>query len=404
MKLHLQHMYKLYIAILLLLTSCTEEITFETQALESALVVEATITNEEKSHVITLSRSYAFEAEGPIPETGAQVKIETSSGNILFEEEEPGRYVSANAFSAQPNESYELFITTSNGTSYASSTTQLTPATPIGELYAVRETTDMDEDGVSIKIDSYDPTGNSKFYRFEYEESYKIIAPKWDPEDLVVVDPMWPYCIVELVPKTEEKRTCYGSEISKKIIIGNTTELDEDRLDRFVVRQISNQNYIITHRYSILVRQFIQSQEAHSYYEALKEFNDEGSIFSQDQPGFFSGNISAVNNPSEKVIGFFEASFMSSERLFFDYEELFPNDPKPPYVSTCIEYRPVRDQGHPTDQCGSLINALLNYEIAYVRPSEEPETIYEGPYWMTPIVCGDCTILGSNVKPDFWID
>ena len=64
------------IAFISLLTfSCIEEIEFETETFESALVIEATITNEMKVHEILLSRTFRFEEDGPMPESGASVTI-----------------------------------------------------------------------------------------------------------------------------------------------------------------------------------------------------------------------------------------------------------------------------------------------------------------------------------------
>ncbi len=403
---HINTIYRLFLlfAIISVLGGCTEEISFKTENLESALVIEATITNEIKNHEILLSRTYKFEADGPIPEENATVVMVSESGTFNFTENESGKYVSTQSFSAQPGLDYVLKISTANGESYSSKPTRLTTTTDIGDLYAERRTNDTEEDGVSIFVDTYDPTGTSQYYRFEYEESYKVVAPKWRANDLVVIDPEWPACSVELVPKTDERRVCFATDTSNTLILGTTANLEEDRLSRFEVRRVNTDNYIIGHRYSILVRQYVQSNEAFSYFSNLQEFSESESLFSQVQPGFFSGNISSETNSEDKVIGFFELTYVSEKRIFFNYNDLFPGVDQPPYVSPCFEFAPVRDQGHPTDECGLLITALLNNEISYWMENPEPESIETGPYLMVPIVCGDCTELGSNVAPDFWVE
>ncbi|MBX2826746.1 MAG: DUF4249 domain-containing protein [Flavobacteriaceae bacterium] len=382
--------------------SCTEEISFETADLESALVIEAIITDEDKQHEILLSRTYEFEADGPTPETGATVTVESSAGTIVFEETENGRYVSESSFAAVPNVDYQLKIRTSDGKAYNSNNTQLTKQTDIGALYAERVVDDIGNDGVSIFVDSFDPEGESQFYRFTYVETFKVIAPLWRLEDLIVIDPTWPECSVELVNKEEEKRVCFRTESSTEIVLGNTTSLNEDRLERFQVRRINRDDYRITHRYSVLVRQFVQSREAYTYYETLQEFSGQGSIFSQSQPGFFDGNIVSESNSEEKVVGFFEVSHVATQRVFFNFRDLIPEGPLPPYVSACTEFAPPRDLGHPTDACGSLIFGLLNGEIVYTRDNPVPETTEVGPYFVAQTVCGDCTQLGTNVIPEFW--
>ena len=73
--------------------------------------------------------------------------------------------MSVAAFSAQPSIDYILNITTSNGRFYYSSPTVLTQTTQIDSFYAVRETTNDGINGMSMYLDSFDPTGNSKYYR-----------------------------------------------------------------------------------------------------------------------------------------------------------------------------------------------------------------------------------------------
>ncbi len=396
--------YNLFLLSLFLaiVSSCTEEIAFQTEELESALVIEAIITDEDKQHEILLSRTYAFDADGPIPEQNATVSVESSAGIVQFQEVENGRYVAESNFSAVPNVDYKLNIRTSDGRLYSSSNTQLTKITDIDELYAERVVDDLGNDGVSIFVDSFDPEGESQFYRFTYVETFKVIAPLWRLEDLVVIDPSWPACSVEKVNKTEEKRVCFRTEFSTEIVLGNTTSLNEDRLERFQVRRIPRSDYRISHRYSALVKQFVQSREAHTYYTTLQEFSGQGSIFSQSQPGFFEGNIVSETNSEEKVVGFFEVSHVATKRVFFNFRDLIPDGPLPPYISACTEFAPPRDLGHPTDQCGSLIFALLNEEVVYTRDNPVPETTEVGPYFVADAVCGDCTLVGSNVVPEFW--
>lgn len=387
---------------LLLFISCVEEIGFETESFESALVIEATITNEIKQQEVILSRTYLFEEGGPKPETNAEVRVFSENGEVLFQEIEDGKYVSENEFNAKNNSEYTLKIITSNGSIYSSDPVKLTQATQIDQLYAIREGDDLGNNRMAIYVDSYDATNNSKFYRYTYEESYKIIAPKWVPEDMIVIDPTWPECSVALVPKKTEKRVCYNIEKSNSIIQTNTSDLAEDRIHRFLVREISGDNYIISWRYSIIVTQYVQSQQSYTYYETLDSFTEDGSLFSQIQTGYFNGNIISDNNPEEKVLGFFDVSSVSSKRIFFNYEDFYLGEDRPNYARPCYEYAPVQNQGHPTDQCGSLINGIQYNQIVYFRPNPNPTAEFDGPFIMVPRACGDCTVLGKNIVPDFW--
>jgi hypothetical protein len=388
--------YNLYFSIaLLFLSSCVKEIDFEIKTFESALVIEATITNEEKKQVILLSRTYQTEEDGPTPERNASVNILTDGNTYAFKELEPGRYVSTDPFSAQPSIDYTLSITTSNGRIYSSSPTILSPATQIDAVYAVRETNSNAVNGMSIYVDSFDPSGNSKHYRYTYEETYKIIAPRWVPQDLVLLDELT--CAVDLRPtRPQEERVCYNTVTSTTINQVSTNSLTEDRVMGHLVRFINSEDFIISHRYTILVNQYIQSSAAYTYFETLNNFASEESLFSQIQPGYFEGNVSSETNPNEKVIGFFDVSSVSSQRLYFNYEEFYPDEPLPPLEYNCQEFE--LQQLTISGNCGTLISGLLTDNVVYYSGSSV------GPFNMVFRACGDCTALGNNVAPGFWED
>jgi hypothetical protein len=389
------------------LVSCVDEIDFEIETFESALVIEATITNEEKQQVISLSRTFQTEDDGPPPEQNASVEILAGGSSYVFEEQEPGMYVSVIPFSAQSSIDYILHIRTSNGRTYSSSPTILSQTTEIDAVYAIRETTDEDTNGMSIYVDSFDPTGNSKYYRYSYEETYKIIAPRWVPEDLVLTDAN--NCVVDLrLARPQEERVCYNTVPSNTINQVTTNSLTEDRVTKHLVRFINSEDFILSWRYTILVNQYIQSQAAYSYFETLNNFASEGSIFSQIQPGFFEGNVSSETNPNEKVIGFFDVSSVSSKRIYFNYEDFYPDEPLPPLEYSC-EYFHL-EQSAISGACGTLISGLLLDNVVYysgaskVKDPITGEFVTVGPFNMVLRACGDCTALGNNVAPDFWED
>ena len=54
----------------------------------------------------------------------------------------------------------------------------------IEDVYAERIINENNSEGMAIFVDSFDPTGNSRYYRYELEETYRVIAPDWLPDDL----------------------------------------------------------------------------------------------------------------------------------------------------------------------------------------------------------------------------
>jgi hypothetical protein len=388
----------LFSILCLILSSCTEQYALQSNTFENALVVEATITNEFKKQEIKITRTYRLEDKDPTIESGAIVIVTDNENNQYAFELKDNVYVSTKEFQAIPGRKYRLDITTNQGKSYYSASETLTTVNEIQSIDATVQTIKGDR-GVEINVNSYDPTGTSKYYRYEYEETYKIVAPMWDDEmtRLAPLAPGEEHQGILVLPRTKETRTCYTTKKEDYIIQTSTNQLLEDRV-RFPIRFISNQNYIITHRYSILVRQYIQTIEAYTFYKTLKEISGSESILSQNQPGFFYGNIKSSDNPNEKVIGFFEVSSFSSKRIFFNYADLFPREPIPPYFIDCRE-RIYGDCFEPTPECkGGALRSVIGSNLL-VHLANSGTT-----YLMVPPPCGDCTSFSSNLIPSFWTD
>lgn len=397
-------MKKNYLYIMLIfvgatVNSCIEEIDFETQDFEGILVIEGNLTNEVKNQQVIISRTFTFEEEEVPFERNANVRVVDIFNTVYtFNEVTPGVYESNQPFGAQPGNEYKLQVTTSGGRNYESGFIATPQANEIDNVYAVRENNNNNEDGVFIFVDSFDETGNSRYYRFEYEETYRVIAPFWQPLDLVVTNAA--QCEVDTIPKMQEERVCYGFNKNLTLDVLNTNNLSEDRIQRHPVRFISKDDYILTHRYSILVKQFITSDASFNFYNTLNNLSASQSLFAQNQPGFIFGNIFSTSNTNEKVLGFFDVTTVSEQRIFFNFNEIFANTAPPEFVVSCD---PVAPDQFTLGGCGSLIQDLLRERVKYLSPNENPP-IDGGPFKVVLRPCGDCTALGSNVQPDFWED
>lgn len=385
---------------IVVLYGCVEEIDIvETDQFENYLVVEATLTDQEISQEISLSRTYSLEDNVVPPESNADVKVTDSNGvEYSFEELSPGQYRSAEIFAAQPNINYTLTIRTQNGNLYESREMLLTSVNPIDELFFERDFNENGQEGVSVFVNNYDPLGQSNFYRFKYEESYKVIAPLWTSLDLIdnLAAGVASYDErFEFIPRSTDELICYKTNVSNSIIITNTKDLIEDRLNNFRVLFLNRNDFKIAHRYSILLTQFIQSAEAYTFYQFLSEISESENLLSETQPGFLSGNITSLSNTEEKVIGFFEVVSADTQRIYFNYEDLFSNELLPPYPIQCgIEnfYAPLFDQ---------LDEALASRDYKFYLNNDEPEEL-EGPYFLVPAPCGDCTFYGDSSPPVWW--
>ncbi|MCK0156688.1 DUF4249 domain-containing protein [Cellulophaga sp. F20128] len=385
---------------LLMATGCIEEFKAKTESFESLLVVEAVLTNENKKHTIKLSRTFRFEEYNSAPEQFAVVSIkDTQNSEYLFIESNPGIYTSVTEFSAQAEVGYTLYIETGLGEKYISKSEIFKNGAEIENIYAEEQMDEEGKTGIGVFLDSNDPIGETDYYRFEYEETYKIIVPKWDPNDLIISSEA--LLTFTEVPKTKEIQVCYSTNYSDKNILKSSVGLNSTKLLKTPIRFINKEDYMISNRYSIFIKQYSVSREAYTFYKDLNDFSGNQSLFSQRQPGFLQGNISSVNNENN-VIGFFDVSSVTSKRLFFNYRDFFDF-----YIFSypyeCNTIQPVNP---------AIIKNLIDWGYVYVginyctiAPTIECDfTIPQGPYLFVSKECGDCTVIGTNIKPNFWID
>lgn len=426
---------------LMILGACLDELELDTLDEEeqtAALVVEAVLTDGMITQKVYLSRSslrldletdtvynpYLPLGSRPIDsvdmESGATVRVLGDNGaQYAFTEGEEGIYLSNQQFALEMGVGYTLEIQTSNGQEYVSDPLSVQGKSQLTNVYAEKAVSDSGAEGVAIYVDSAPEQGNTEFYRYTFEETYKIVSPFWTGSDFVLTDydpcalPVPTYNL-EVVPKEVENRVCYNTVSSNTIEQLSTAGNPESKVSKHMVRFIGKDNFIISERYSILVQQQVQSADAYSFYETLSSFSQSDNIFSQIQPGALYANVHRKDGTSENVLGYVEAVGVSDRRLFFNFEDFFPDEELPAFPFDC--FLQSVPESHPSyciqepvsNPCPQSIIERVNIgTISYFSGYDEnlvPNASCPGPYVFVPRICGDCTLLGSNVKPDFWID
>ncbi|HET8754303.1 MAG TPA: DUF4249 domain-containing protein [Salinimicrobium sp.] len=376
----------------LLVLGCVEPYDFATETFEQLLVVEANITNENKQQEVFLSRTIPLGETEEAPERQAKVWIEGDDGSVYdFSENEPGHYISVSEFAAATGVSYQLVIITSEGETFSSEPTKMVINPGLDNLYAAKTINDEGDEGFSFMIDNSGTAETTDYFKYEYVETYKIVPPHKTFQDLIVVDgePV-------LVPKIKEAELCFNSEASSEIILASTNSLAVNALEAFQVRFLSKHNPKVSQRYSLLVKQYALTQEAYSYYATLQKFSGSESLFSQTQPGFINGNLFSVDNPDEKVVGYFNVASVVSKRVFVNFLDYFNNEDRQ-YFMDCSITRP--------EFAITAITLIQEGLAKFISLSlSPPDHEGKGPIRIAPAPCVDCTLLGSPVPPDFWVE
>lgn len=424
-----KHIFVFFLVASLFMSSCVEPFDTDTEvSITDALVVDARLTDQNMEQSILLSRTFAFDVENPQPETQAEVVIKDDLGAIvIFNEVSSGIYKSNGPLQPVAERQYQLQIKTQDNTIYTSDFESFPENIPIGELDAKCVTNNSGIDGVAIQVSNSNTSLTPNYFRYEYDETYKLIAPDFNPFDWDEVDYDF-FCEdddgweVTIAVRDEEARICYATNVSKDVILTSTENLNGNSLESFEVRFLGNDNPFIAHRYSILVKQYHHNANAASFYNTLNDFSSEESVFSNTQTGLLEGNLSAQNG-NALVIGYFELSSYSEKRLFFNYDDLFPGEPLPPYLTNCfIVGKPsLYPEGfHATEINGKivldgndsspLIEGILSGALGFHSENENYRQVNESgdpdraPFLVKARGCVDCRVFGENVMPEYWIE
>lgn len=373
----------------MLITSCVEPFDIKSITHESNLVVNAVITNEFKKHTIKLSRTTKIDSTGINPEKNAIISIIDDSQVVQqFKETENGNYQSINQFKASPDKEYTLKIKTQQGESYSSTPERLTSIVNLESINVNVTENELSEKEVQVSLKNSKTDNTNKYYRFEYEETFKVTPFSWNTQEVVVVIDSFPYefgLINTSIPKY-----CYINQKHNKIII-----TEDQQLTNFIIRNIPLSDRTWSIRYSILVKEYILNEKAYNYYNLLKKFSNPDDIFSQTQVGAIPTNITSDTNSEDKAIGIFEVSSVSSKRIFLNRQELTSKDYKYPEQFDCEPFAPDLFGERETSPLLTALNSG-HFTFAGLAPG--------GTYNLINRPCGDCTNLGSKTKPTFWID
>jgi len=372
----------------LIFGTCTEPFEMETTAYEDILIINASISAESKNHEIYISRSYAS-GEEPKLISGAEVEVVADNGDSFqFEQIAPGIYRSTISFAPIPGTDYQLNLKDENGESYTSAKVRLTEPTTVDQITARRTLNEQGEDGVQIYVDGSATAANSTYFRYEYVETYRIESFYNPMKELVVVSESPP--ILELREKEREEKVCYATQESNSIFIAETNHLGDNKVMDFPLHFMERRDRRIAIRYSILVKQYALTSSSYEFYRTLKDLSSSSNLFSQVQPGLIVGNIENTGSGKTKVIGLFETVSMASKRIFFNFDEVFL-DNGIRYLEDCVQ-----TNYHISDS--DLFERVQSGD--YLLSGEEPLGIVA----IALKKCVDCTLEGSNIVPEFWVE
>jgi hypothetical protein len=347
------------------------------------LVVDAFLNTTPGRGAIEVTLSYTTplnSSAGPAVDDYAAVELYNDAGNYipLFWMGK-GKYAVYGDLTT-PNHTYKIHIKTGKGREYESDLISLTEAPPIDSVNHV-----IDAGELEVNVNTHDPSGKSRFYKWNFIETWEYRSQYASGWILVDKTPL-------LRPAELDINTCWRTDTLKKIIVGTSNLLAEDLITNFNLIKIPEASLKLQRKYSILVQQQTLTPAAYDYWLSLQKSTESlGGLF-DPMPSQVDGNIHSLNDPNEKVIGYFSGGTVAEKRIFIKADEL---------PETFADYRP------PLCQLDTVLNENLRlvYDpdalISAVYPPGFPVII---GYTTADKTCIDCRDLAGGVttRPYFW--
>jgi len=371
---------------LALLGSCIDRYTPDVAPADQTSLVVDGFLNPAGSSVIKLSRTFSVNTKNTAPaETKAQVTILDDAGRRYPLAESPAGTCTAAATPLDPSRQYQLRLTTAQGREYASDLEPVAATPPIDSL-TWRLTP---EQGVQLYVNTHGAATGARYYRWDYEETWQFTSAFESS--------------IEYVPSRNNVRArgasifrCWRTEASTAILQGNTTQLSQNTLASFPLVRLPPDSKLLF-GYSLLVRQVAQSQAEYAYWETLRKNTENLGTVNDPLPARVTGNVHALANPAEPVLGYVGVHAVAQKRLFIDGAQ-FPT-PRPTSVFLDPAYAPcVLEKLAPGFAFQQFKIGADIPVVPLINPANG-DTV--GIAFSSPD-CVDCRLRGTNVKPSFW--
>ncbi|RWY46005.1 DUF4249 domain-containing protein [Mucilaginibacter gilvus] len=353
------------------------------------LVVEGFINSGNDSTLIKLSHTVNLgDTVSTAAERSAALTVEGNGKTYQLNEIKAGVYAAA-PLNLDASQKYHLRIKLSNGKEYLSDDSEVKLTPPVDTI-----TYDIKSSGLQINVSAHDPAANTRYYRWDYDETWLFHAKYISNYRVVNGD---------ILPRTSDDQVfiCFGNHSSSTVTLASTVKLASDVVNNAPITNIIPTSEKVSLRYSILIKQYALTAEAFAFWENLRKNTEQlGSIFDA-LPSEIKGNIHNTTDAKEPVVGFISVGTMTSKRIFVDKDDL-PKSWLVEYPYDCQQDSTyfVNPLSRANDVAAFIISGIYLPTYAITGPKGGPAIGYgrANPF------CADCTSRGVKRRPDFWRD
>ena len=284
---------------------------------KGTLVINAHLSNISGNQTIQISRSDGLLYPEFIPEESCMVEVEREDGAVVsFSELTPG-YYTADLPSSFMNygKHYMLRVLTSDGSMYLSEYSELHSTTEIDSIYYELEsyqTTDPEVsiEGIRFYMDFRINPDSSEFMRWELIETYEFHNPDYSGY-------IYSYDrVLKPIPDNLSDRQCWIVGHVNSIFSLDAANMSDESYTYMPLHFVSNETQRLSYGYSLLVRQHSLDAPSFRYWDELKKNSSTQSGLYDRLPSITPSNIRNVDDPEERILGFFGVSGVSEKRVF----------------------------------------------------------------------------------------
>lgn len=342
------------------------------------LVVDAYLSTNDGTITVSLSRTQPlYSTEAPPAESGAVVTLEDDQGAVYpLQEQRSGRYSTGGVVPSAARK-YRTHIRTSGKEDFFSEFINIKPSPEIDNVYWLPES-----DGLFIYVDTHDPSGNSRYYKWNYTETWEYTSSFQSIVKLVGQGVVVPR------PPEEYMYWCWRTVNSTGIFVGSSAKLQEDVIRQYPLIFIPKASWKLARKYSVLVTQQTLTEEAYNYWLQLEQTTERlGGLF-DPMPSQITGNFYNATDPSQPVLGFFSGGAVVEKRMFVSFTEL------PRHLQEITRESCFADTIKLAD--------IINYGPGTLLIDSYGAPVTEG-YLTSGTPCIDCRSRGgTTVRPSFW--
>lgn len=341
------------------------------------LVVDGFLNSGNGSAEVKLSQAVPLHSESTSnPISKAIVQIEREDGMKIQLSEAPKGVYSVQSAEIATGSKFQLRVKALNK-EYVSDVIELKRSPVLDSVTWV-----PGAEGVTIYVDSHDVTGSTKYYQWNFIETWEYASDEFSQF-------IWQNAQMIQRRTGEFIEVCYGTNKSTRVLISTTTSNTLDVVADFPLAFIPRGSKKVSRLYSILVQQRAMDEDAYKFWKDIQRSTENvGGLFDA-LPGEVAGNIHNVNNPLERVLGYFAGGEVQEKRIFIDWDEL-PLDLHAVDRLVCeADSIPIRN-----------LNQYIGFPLYVARSWGTPSPI---GYIAMPRECLDCRVAGGVLeKPAFW--